>query len=65
MIEILTNLMINIFIGFIFLLWIMYILGVCVYRSLYKPKYPKREFIKDFFIPFRRWYLNFYNLFKD
>ncbi len=65
MIEFLTNLMINIFIGFTIILWIMYFIGVCVYRSLYKPKYSKKEFIKDLCIPFRKWYIDFYNLFKD
>lgn len=65
MIEFITNLMINIFLGFTFLLWIVYFLGVCVHRNLNKMKYPRKEFIKDLLIPFRKWYLAFYNLFKD
>ncbi len=65
MIEFLTNLMINIFLVFLFILEFLYLFYICMYRHTFKNDYSKSEFIKDFFIPFRKWYMNFYNLFKD
>lgn len=57
MIEFVTNLMISLFIGFLCILELVYVFHVCMIKHTWKLAYPKKEFIKDLLIPFRKWYL--------